>query len=329
MSESDTPGAEGLPRTGSMTARMTTFRRLTVASTVATFLLVGIGGLVRATKSGLGCGTNWPHCPGEVTRALAIELSHRTAAGVVVLLLGALSIVAYRNRHRYPDVLRPVLIAFGLVLFQAVLGAIVVWLELEAESVVLHLATAMALLALLVHITAKAYALGGRLEVPSDREVSRRSTFAAGSVLVLLLAGSYVTGRDAGFVFSDWPLMNGRLVPDLSVGVYAIHFVHRALAAVVGVVVMLTAIPVMRRRKELPLQARLSRFAVGFYAVEVLAGALNVWTRLSSAAVTIHLALGALVWMTLVGVAVVSRPELAQVATQPRLRSEPALEAGR
>ena len=313
-----------------MTARMTTLwlRRLAVASTVATLLLVAIGGLVRATKSGLGCGTNWPECPGEVTRALVIELSHRAAAGVVILLLAGLSIAAYRNRHLYPQLLRPALAAFGLVLLQAILGAIVVWLELEAESVVLHLATALALLALLVHLTAKTYAVGGGLEVPSDREVSRRGAMAAGSVLVLLLVGSYVTGRDAGFVFSDWPLMGGRLVPDLSVDVYAIHFLHRILAAVVGVVVVLTAIPVMMRRKELPLQARLSTAAVGFYAVEVLVGGLNVWTRLNAAAVTIHLALGALIWMSLVGVAVVSRPELARHASQPRLRSEPALEAG-
>jgi len=312
-----------------MTARMTTFRRLAVGSTVATFLLVGIGGLVRATKSGLGCGTNWPDCHGEVTRALAIELSHRTAAAVVIILLVGLSIEAYRVRRRHPDLLRPALIAFGLVLFQAILGAVVVWLELEAESVVLHLATALALLALLVHITVKAYALGGGIDVSSDREVSRHSAIAAGSVLLLLLAGSYVTGRDAGFVFSDWPLMNGRLVPDLSVDVYAIHFLHRALAAAVGVVLVLTAIPVMRRREELPLQAKLSGVVLGLYAVEVLVGALNVWTRLNSASVTIHLALGALIWMNLVGVAVVSRSELAGEATQPRLHSEPALSGGR
>jgi cytochrome c oxidase assembly protein subunit 15 len=308
---------------------MTTLRRLAVASTVATFLLVGIGGLVRATKSGLGCGTNWPQCPGEATRALVIELSHRAAAGVVILLLAALAIVAYRNRHLYPLLFWPALTAFGLVLFQAFLGAVVVWFELEAESVVLHLATALALLGLLVHVTAKTYALEGRLEVPSDREVSRRSAVAAGSVLVLLLVGSYVTGRDAGIVFSDWPLMSGRVVPDLSVDLYALHFLHRILAALVGVVVVLTALPVMRRRRELPFQARLSGLAVGLYTVEVLVGALNIWTRLNPAAVTIHLALGALIWMSLAGVALVSRPELARQVPRSRLHSEPALEGGR
>jgi heme A synthase len=308
---------------------MTTLRRLSVASTVATLLLVGIGGLVRATKSGLGCGSNWPQCPGEVTRALVIELSHRAAAGVVILLLGALLLVAYRNRHIYPHLLRPALAAFGLVLFQALLGAVVVWLELEAESVVLHLATALALLALLVHVTAQTYVLGGGLEIPFDREISRRAAMAAGSVLLLLLVGSYVTGRDAGIVFSDWPLMSGRLVPDLSVDLHAIHFLHRILAALVGVIVVLVAIPLLRRRTELPLQAKLAGLAVGSYAIEVIVGALNIWTRLNPAAVTIHLALGALIWMSLVGVAVVSRPELVRQAPQSRLRSEPALEAGR
>jgi cytochrome c oxidase assembly protein subunit 15 len=313
---------------GNIAARMTTFRRLAVASTAATFLLVGIGGLVRATKSGLGCGTSWPHCPGDVTRALVIELSHRTVAGIVILLLGMLVVVAYRNRHDHPGLLHAASVAFGLVLGQALLGAIVVWLELEAESVVLHLATAMALLALLVHITARALVLEGKLHASSDRGISRSASWAAGSVLVLLLVGSYVTGRDAGYVFPDWPLMNGGLVPDLSVDVHAIHFAHRALAGIVGVVVFVVGARTIRRRKEFPLQAKLSHIAVGAYAVEVLIGALNVWTRLNSASVTLHLAVGAVVWASLVGVAVVSRPELATDVSTRSLRSATALEQG-
>ena len=81
---------------------MTLFRRLAVLSTAATFLLIAIGGLVRATKSGLGCGTDWPHCSGRLlpaveSRAVIIEFSHRLMASVVVILIGALAVTAWRK----------------------------------------------------------------------------------------------------------------------------------------------------------------------------------------------------------------------------------------
>src|SRR5215213_5764720 len=106
-------------RRRSRTFLTTRYRMLAVASLVATFALVTVGGLVRATKSGLGCGDNWPHCPGEVDRALLIEASHRFAAGLVMILLGLMALTAYRARRSAPHLLWPSLSAFALVLVQA------------------------------------------------------------------------------------------------------------------------------------------------------------------------------------------------------------------
>jgi len=304
---------------------MPRFHRIAVLSLVATFALVSIGGLVRATKSGLGCGDNWPDCPGNVDQALIIEMSHRGAAAVVVVLLAILAALAWLRRREAPGLVTPSVIAFGLVLFQAVLGAVVVWLELRAESVVLHLGTAMALLVLLVYITAASSVSAANLDPTTDARIARRGRLVAAAVLLLLLAGSYVTGRDAGYVFGDWPLMNGRLVPDLSVEPYAIHFFHRALAGVVGIAVFSFCVGIMRRKRELPLQARLAHVAAGAFAVEVLVGAANVWTRLNPAVVTLHLALGALVLASVAGIAIVSKPGFAAAAARSRsLRMEPA-----
>lgn len=306
---------------------MTLFRRLALTSTGAAFLLVTIGGLVRATKSGLGCGTNWPHCPGAVNRALIIEFSHRATAGVLVILLGVLAVVAWRNLRHIRAVVWPALAAFGLVLFQAVLGAIVVWLELEAESVVMHLGTAMLLLAVLVYLSAASLALDGKLHVRPDPETRKRALGAAGAVFILLLVGSYVTGAGAGNAFPDWPLMNGRVVPDLGVHEYAEHFIHRVLAAVVGVVVAIVAVRIIRDKERIPHQARFASAALGLFAVEVLIGAANVWTNLAAGWVTAHLAIGAAIWGCLVTVAVISNPVLQDLReTAPVRRGRPALE---
>lgn len=311
-----------------MASEMTLFRRLTLTSTGAAFLLVTIGGLVRATKSGLGCGTNWPHCPGDVNRALIIEFSHRATAGVLVILLGALAVVAWRNLRHIRALFVPALGAFGLVLFQAVLGAIVVWLELEAESVVLHLGTAMLLLALLVYLSAAALTAEGRLETTPDPGIRKSAMGAAGAVFLLLLVGSYVTGIGAGNVFPDWPLMNGNVVPDLGIHEQAAHWVHRVLAAITGVIVAVVALRVIRAKDRFRLQARFAHVAIGLFAVEVLVGAANVWTDLASGWVTLHLALGAAIWGSLVGVVVVSNPALQELReASPARRTRPVLEA--
>jgi heme A synthase len=309
---------------------MTGFRKLAIASTVATFLLVALGGLVRATKSGLGCGTDWPHCSGDIIpvfghRAVVIEYSHRLAAFVVIVLLGSLAVTAYRRLRDHRNLVVASSIAFGLVLFQAVLGAVVVKLELEAASVVLHLATAMALAGVLVYIT---IASSPEPTGTSDRSTSRAASFAAGAVLMLLLVGSYVSGSDTGNAFGDWPLMNGKLVPDLGVEIYAIHFLHRALAAVVGMIVLVVALRIARRRDEMPGAARLAHTALGLFGVEVTIGAANVWTGLNAAFVTLHLLVGALIWGSLVGAAVMTRPR-AELAQPVVARREALLEGSR
>ncbi|MGH2729244.1 MAG: COX15/CtaA family protein [Actinomycetota bacterium] len=309
---------------------MTSFRRVSVASLVATFLLVAVGGLVRATKSGLGCGTDWPHCSGRLvpsleTRAEIIEFSHRLTASVVVILLAVLALLAVRHYRRSPAILWPAIGAFVLVMWQAILGMIVVKLELEAESVVLHLGTALALLATLVYLVAAAHVAGGGVPSP-DRSLTKRAGLAGGAVLILMLVGSYVTGREAGYVFSDWPLMGGRLVPDLGVELYAIHFLHRALAVIVGGIVVAVTVPVIRKRAEQPIPARLAIVALAGFAAEVLVGAGNVWTALNSALVTVHLAIGAVIYSCLVGIAVVCHPAL-QTVRQPVVSTQhPILE---
>lgn len=307
-------------------APMISFRRLAVASTAATLLLVAVGGLVRATKSGLGCGTDWPHCGGRVipifgSQAVVIEYSHRLVAAAVILLIGALAVVAVRSHRAEPRIVWPAVGAFGLVLGQAILGAIVVKLELDAVSVVLHLATAMALVGLLVSLTIKAYALDGRLESSPHGPTALRAGIAAGSVLALLMVGSYVSGRHAGYAFSDWPLMNGSLVPDLGIPLYAVHFVHRLLAAVVAVVVALIALPIARDRSRQQ-SSGLARAVLGLFGFEILLGAANVWTKLNAGVVTLHLLTGGLIWACLVGIGQLARPLPA--ASESRVEREMA-----
>lgn len=299
---------------------MSSFRKLAIVSSIATFLLITIGGLVRSTGSGLGCDDSWPDCSGRIipdfhNHKVVIEFGHRLVALIIIILIGTLAFRAFRDRARRPQLLVPSVGAFGLVLFQALLGAVVVKLELHAESVVIHLSAALALLALLIYIVGLASAGEGDVEQVPDKATSSAAAWAAGAVFFLLLVGSYMSGYEgSGRAFTDWPLMGGELIPDLRVPEYAIHFFHRAVAAIVGAILLFTLLPVIRKRSEAPMAARLAHVALGAFALEILVGALNVWTGLHPAAVTTHLMLGALIWGSLIGITVVSSPRVRERA---------------
>jgi heme A synthase len=261
---------------------------------------------------------------------MVLEFSHRAAAAVVVLLLGTLAVLAWRQRHRSRAVFLGAVTAFALVVGQALLGAVVVKLELEATSVVMHLATAMALLGVLVSTATASSNAQGMGDGSSARDLGRQAKWAAACVLVLLMVGSYLSGKDAGLAFGDWPLMDGTLLPDLAAEARALHFLHRLLAGVTGIIVGVVAARAIRRRSEQPLAARWACVAVAAYAVEVLIGAANVLTRLNSAVVTAHLLFGAIVWTSLVAIAGVTRTAREQrVVDRSGRASRAALEAGR
>jgi heme A synthase len=195
--------------------------------------------------------------------------------------------------------------------------------ELKAETVVVHLVGSMSVLALLLYIIGNVGADQGRLRIEADAATSRQAVVVALSVLALLMVGSYVSS------YPDrppaWPLIDGQLIPDLSNSVFLVHFVHRVLALVVAVILVVFCLRVIKRKGSH--SARFAHAALGLFVIETLVGAANVWTDLNSLIVTLHLLLGALIWSSLIAIAVVTRPALEEVAARQALRTGPVLES--
>jgi protoheme IX farnesyltransferase len=294
---------------------MTRFQKLAVATAAVTVLLFAVGGLVRGTGSGLGCST-WPACePGRLfptgTIHSLIEFSHRALAGAVLVLTALTGLLAWRDHRGSRKILWPALAAFPLVLVQAGLGGIVVVTDLHAGWVTVHFVTALVLIADVVVAAVNGFCVvrlpaKGAEAQRADLGFARLALATAAVTGLLLLVGTYVRAQGSGLAFTDWPLMNGRLVPLLD-GDTAPMFAHRVLAFGSFLLVAWTAIRARAMRPRARDLVIFTTVGLTLFVVQIAVGALNVFTRLRPWAVVAHIALSVLIWGTLVALAAVSR----------------------
>jgi protoheme IX farnesyltransferase len=286
---------------------MSRLAKLSVVTTVLTFLAVTAGGLVRATGSGLGC-PGWPKCYGRwIPPANAhsiIEMSHRylVSFSIYAAVAVCVSIVVWHRRDRLTFALGLAIVP--LFIAQAALGAYVVGRELIWWSVVTHLALAMILMATLIVLTVHLSA--GAPKEHTDRSFTRLVVATGAATYVLLLLGSTVTGKGAGLAYKDWPLMNGTAFPsNINHLLPALQFSHRLVAALVSV---LAAVVVLRAWRTGPGVIRRLGVLLGtLFTAEILIGGVNVFSRLHAASVTTHLAIGAAIFGTLVALWAMAR----------------------
>ncbi len=290
---------------------MTRFQKLAAATVVATFLLVTIGVVVRATDSGVACPT-WPGCfEGQFLPRLDqginvwLEWTHRTVAAVIGVLILGLSFFSVRDHRDRPSILWPSFVAVLLVGFQAYLGRETVRLGNSGPSVTAHLAAAMALVGLLVYLLVRSLypaRIGGR---GTSQRFTLLAAFGAASTFALLLFGSNVTATDSALIFPDWPLMGGRLLPPLT-DLTTPHVLHRWVAVVVGLVVVAIAVAAWRTQREHRNLVALATVAGILFPIQAVIGGLQVLTRLSGWTQTLHVALGAIIWGLMAALAVAS-----------------------
>ncbi|MGH8929778.1 MAG: COX15/CtaA family protein [Egibacteraceae bacterium] len=275
------------------------FRRLTIATVVASLVLAGIGGAVRATDSGLACPT-WPGCfsagdfvpPADL--AVWLEHTHRLVAGIVALMIaGQLVWVLARFRHR-PEIVWLAVLAAVLVIVQALLGAVVVLLQLRAELVTAHLGLAMALVGVLLFL---AVASAGRLSRPAG--LGTTAWIVAGITYLQILAGGHTSGVGSGLAYVDQPLLGVFAVGPISGEAAAFNVLHRGLAVVVLAGVMVLAARA-RRAGAAGWLARLPRIATWLVALQIALGVANLASGLSFVFVIPHLMVASWLWAVLV-----------------------------
>jgi heme A synthase len=325
-------------------------RRLINLTVVATLALIVIGGVVRVSDSGLGCGPEgsgtegWPLCGGRVLPLIEenalVEFSHRAAAAVVVVLI---ALIVWRVRAlgaaASPLLRRGSIFAIALVLGQAALGGLTVEQGLEDELVAAHLGLAMVLLGTLLALAWAARPEPRKARAPAGAR-GLRPLAAAAAVLVLatIVAGGYVAGTEEEGVRNgaangahlacgeQFPrCLNDGVLPFGEHGRLAdIQLTHRALVYVTSLTILLLLGLALYRRaftRELGLLAAL-------LVVQFTLGALNVWLGKHPTLIVAHLTAGTFLFAasvaTVLRFAPVSLPRSVPGAQQAERAPAPA-----
>ena len=307
----------------------TLLRRLAWTGAVLAFGLIVLGGVVRITGSGMGCGDHWPLCDGQWFPPLdlptLIEIGHRWAAALVSVMVLATATVAWRRHRTEPRLRNPATLALILLVVQVLLGAVTVKLELPPWVVITHLANAMVLLAVML-VTA----LRAQESVPPLSPGSRHAAHSlvlgtTGLGFVVILFGAQVANLHAGLLCLGFPLCNDALLPSPAPLAW-LPWAHRLVAfAFLGLVLVLN----LRLRTRADSAGRLlGRCAGAVLAIALLqigVGAAMVLQLLPPSLRAAHLMVGALLWGALVVLTFHSRRTPA-AGTEPTVaRSEPSL----
>ncbi len=169
---------------------------------LAQIAIVGTGGAVRLTASGLGC-TTWPQCePGQFTARIHpeteyhqyVEFGNRLMTFVLTAIAVAVVLVVWRDRSRSRGYRALGWVPLSGVFAQALIGGVLVLTELPPILVSLHFLVSMALVSastLLLHRFSEG---DGAPRLVVDRATRVLTHVLAGVAALVLVLGTLTTG---------------------------------------------------------------------------------------------------------------------------------------
>jgi len=294
---------------------LTRFQRWAFATTAATYGLIGVGGLVRASGSGLGC-PDWPKCfdrwipplsaadvPKHIDPALFnfakawTEYANRLIGVAVGILIFVTLVLAIRHHKNDKHVLWPTALSFLLVGFEGWLGGQVVAAQLAPIVLSAHLAVALVIGGLLTYATVCAM-------IPAAPAPAWRRNLGRWTLAVIVLALAQVA---LGAIIRGEVQLLGKASPqvprDAWLGlVGSAYRVHSTMSVVV--VAAVSALIWRVFQHPAPLLRKTGLITIAVLALQPITGLGLAWFDLPAVLQVLHLWLGSLLVAVLMVLAI-------------------------
>ena len=296
--------------------RFKNYRRLLLAAGILVFLVIVIGGILRATGFGLAC-EGWPLCQGSLLPGSSLEARlaflHRLDTLLLVLSLAGASWLALRRLPVMAShtILRiPLFVALGVVLVQILLGALIVQRELPSDLSALHLGLSLFVQGLiLIPLVAAFYLQKSIQDQPSSQAVlpslrfsfrspfGRLSLWSLVALFLTLVSGAIVSGSESGQVCTGWPLCQGSLFPVDAAG--WTNLAHQLLVLITAIILLIQIVRAWRsQRTQTPVLVAASAGFVLYFA-QALLGAYKVLNGYPTFMISLHEATAAGTWVAM------------------------------
>jgi cytochrome c oxidase assembly protein subunit 15 len=296
--------------------RLSSFQRLALWTTAITYLLILVGGLVRASGAGLGC-PDWPRCFGGWIPPMSAadlppqfdasqfnptlmwtEYLNRVLGMAVGFFILATMVSAWRHHRRDPRILWTSIAALLLTGFQGWLGGRVVAHELAAWIVTVHMIVALVIVQMLLYVTVRSLDVrrAGAL-APADPATAKAVALRTSLVLLILLTliqialGTQVRGG------VDAALDAGTARSAALATVGTLDYLHRDMAIAVLLGAILLTLWLFTRSPEPGArspQLRWSYAILALAAIQVAIGGVMAYVSLLPAAQVLHLTIASL-----------------------------------
>ena len=296
-----------------------TYKVMALLSLAVSFIQITLGGFVRVSESGLGC-PDWPLCHGKIIPPFdfhtLIEYSHRLNGSILGILVTVLLIVCLMRYRHDKRLTIANYTAFGLVVFAGILGGITVITELAWWIRLIHLGIAQILAACLMYISWKFLfdkIPNGFVDLSPIRIWKWKIALCVTLVFLLILSGSYMVGIGASSSCSGWPLCKGLSIPEGLA--YQVHMGHRYISILSLAFVGYVAIELILHAKGNRLIKRTAHSALGLIGVQILVGAITVWSGFSPHMKVTHLSLATLVWLSVILMSIVVEKSFSKIVS--------------
>lgn len=269
---------------------------LAVATTIGMiFILIG-GALVTKTGSGMGCGRSWPLCngkflPSEITPELIIELGHRLVSGVGGLMVLVLSVWSWKAIGHIRETKFLSILSFFFLLLQGLIGAAAVLWGQSSFVLALHFGISLVSFASVFLLTLLIFEIDKKFDAEKVY-IDKRMGFHIVGVSIysylVIYTGALVRHMKASLVCRDWPLCLND-APSLPTNIYEwVQMGHRAAAAIIFIWIAYIFYLAVRYYKNQKVLYWGWMFAFILVSLQVIAGALIIFTRLNLYIALLH-----------------------------------------
>jgi len=277
-------------------------RRWALAGVITSALIILTGAAVRLSQSGLGC-PDWPNCTATSLAASGatgdplvhrwVEFGNRLVTVAIFVVAVGVFVAAWRYRgadgRRRRELIWLAAAQPGAIVAQAVLGGLVVLTKLNPALVSLHFLASVALVGATValYIRCQEGSGPGRALVP--RPVQLAALGVAGTVALMMAAGTVVTGTG--------PLAGAADVARYHLPFEGVTQLHADIGWLLGGL-MVALLLGLRLTAAPPRAVRLGWLLLGLIALQGVIGYTQYFTGLPAGLVWVHVTGSVAIWIT-------------------------------